>query len=646
MPKKKSRVARRKSQSAQKPPSSSKIDLLREYVRAEGVGFLNDPNINSVGIGYKLENGVPTNRLAVQFTVDRKLDHPELEAIGSNPIPPSVKWKGEEIPTDVIERKYEPSYRVVRPEAKDVRKQRLGTLVAGISISHPKGTAGTLGLIVYDSGTGRPCVLSNWHVLHTPDGKLGDYVVQPGPFDDNRVDQNHAGVLIRSHLGVAGDCAIARIQDRDCDLRVLDLGVEVGQLARPELGDRVVKSGRTTAVTYGVVRRVDTVTKIDYGGSVGVQQIGGFEIGPDPKRPARNRQISMGGDSGSAWLVEKNGEPSQVMVGLHFAGESEGDPDDHAMACYAHSVFEKLEIQLDEAKATNISVEELKPAGYVSTFLNDSVEIPTPELSTKQKGDTVKVEGSHLIPYVHFSVCLSRSHRMAHFVAWNIDGSQLKTYGRKGLKFDFDPRAPEEFQIGDDLYSDNKLDRGHIARRADLVWGPATEAKSGNRDSFYFTNITPQHQAFNQSERHGLWGMLENAIFEDMSVDRLRLCVMGGPLFKTNDPLYRGVRIPRDFWKLITFVDADDGNAIKLKAYVLTQKDLLNDLEALDLDPFRLYQVSLGTLGELTKFSFARLRKFDTFAPESLKPELLGGKLELAIARGAREVLSRADLVI
>src|SRR5205814_10719901 len=103
--------------------------------------------------------------------------------------------------------------------------------------------------------------------------------------------------------------------------------------------------------------------------------------------------------------------------------------------------------------------------------------------------------------------------------------------------------------------------------------------------------ITPQHQAFNQSERHGLWGRLENAIFEDVDVDNLRVSVMGGPLFRDNDIHFRGIFIPRAFWKLIALVDSADGNT-KVKAFVLTQDDLLDDIEALELDEFRLFQVS------------------------------------------------------
>ena len=365
MPRKAKSEARTK-RVANTAPDPKRMKLLRDYVRSEGVKYLNDPNINSVGVGYKIKDGNRTNELSIQFTVDKKADRPEeVGTVSSTAIPKTVQWKGTEIPTDVIERKFYPAYKIVKPEAKTDRKQRLSTLVPGISVSHPSGTAGTLGLIVYEQQTGQPCMLSNWHVLETPAGNLGDFVVQPGPFDDNRIDQNHAGILIRSHLGVAGDCAIARIQDRDCDPTVLDLNVEVSELARPELGDHVVKSGRTTSVTYGIVRRVDTVTKVDYEGDVGVRRIGGFEIGPDPDRPAADSQISMGGDSGSAWLIENNGKASKTMIGLHFAGESEGDPDDHAMACYAHSVFEKLEIGLvPPPAAPEIAIENTQPAGY------------------------------------------------------------------------------------------------------------------------------------------------------------------------------------------------------------------------------------------------------------------------------------------
>src|SRR3954463_13537868 len=121
------------------------------------------------------------------------------------------------------------------------------------------------------------------------------------------------------------------------------------------------------------------------------------------------------------------------------------------------------------------------------------------------------------------------------------------------------------------LYAQNQLDRGHIARRADLLCGTREQAQQANSDSFCFTNITPQLAGFNQSRQHGLWGELEDAIYEDVDVDDLRISVFGGPIFKDTDFAYRNVPVPRSFWKLIAYVEAGTLNA---KAFVLTQDDL------------------------------------------------------------------------
>ena len=176
--------AAKRRRTAKKRARKKGVDMekLHAIVQARAQGFLRDPNITSIGIGYKHENDQPTNKLAIQFTVRKKIDEDQPEAIaklGTTIIPKSIEVDGQEIPTDVIEREYKPAYQLVAEMQKDVRKQRLATLQPGISVSHPSGTAGTLGLIVFDTHTGAACMLSNWHVLNTPEGKLGDTVVQP-----------------------------------------------------------------------------------------------------------------------------------------------------------------------------------------------------------------------------------------------------------------------------------------------------------------------------------------------------------------------------------------------------------------------------------------------------------------------------------
>jgi endonuclease G len=220
-----------------------------------------------------------------------------------------------------------------------------------------------------------------------------------------------------------------------------------------------------------------------------------------------------------------------------------------------------------------------------------------------------------VIDYTHFSLAQSKSRRFAFWVAWNIDGGDLKSINRTGIPFVLDRRIPAEFQVGDELYRGNRLDRGHLARRADLLWGPKAVAERANVDSFFFTNITPQMDDFNQSMRQGLWGRLEDAVLSDVDVDDLKVSVYGGPVFQSDDRVFRGVALPREYWKVIAFVSA---GTLTARAFVLTQN--LNQLESLDLDEFRVFQVRLDEVERRCGFTFpAALRAADTLVvPESL----------------------------
>jgi endonuclease G len=603
-------------------------------VRQVADEYLRDPNITSVGIGLKTVEGKPTDELALQFTVGKKVGLENLESVTSRPIPESIDVNGLTLPTDVVERDFQTHPVAVETDVKSDRKRRLDPMVPGVSIGNIHSTAGTLGCLVKENAGGETRVLSNWHVLHGDDGNLGDPVSQPGPYDDNRAAENVCGKLVRSFLGLAGDCAIASIDGRAATDEILDLVVGVRQIGDPELGDLVVKSGRTTAVTYGTVTRIHTITKIAYG-KAGEHQIGSFEIGPDPDHLAENGEISMPGDSGSVWMaVGDGGKTSDMMLGLHFAGETV-EPAEYALACYSSSVFEKLEISpLAPAAANEAVVVTPGAGGFDPKFLPDGHVLDAPQAISSQVSDDYAATeaGKQVRDYTHFSLAMSASRRFCRWVAWNIDGSAIQKLSRVGVSFVLDDAYKPELQVGEDVYADNDLDRGHIARRADLVWGSAKEADQANRDSFFFTNITPQADNFNQSGKNGLWGELENAIFADAKVDALRLSLFGGPLFKDTDLPYRNVLVPRSFWKAIAYVE--DGT-LKAKAYVLTQDNLEAKVESLGLEEFNLYQLTLKELSTMAGLDFGALTAADTM---KTGVESLG---EPAV----RKVESRSELV-
>ncbi|GAB97642.1 DNA/RNA endonuclease G (NUC1)/pimeloyl-ACP methyl ester carboxylesterase [Kineosphaera limosa] len=253
-----------------------------------------------------------------------------------------------------------------------------------------------------------------------------------------------------------------------------------------------------------------------------------------------------------------------------------------------------------------------KGTGYDPAFLG--LDLPAP---TSAHDDAVLLDGSPWLPYQHFSVMLSSTRRLARQVAWTIDAATLQDLPRSGLRFRADPRIDEDLQVLDDVYAANRLDRGHLARRADLLWGTVAQARRANSDSFYFTNITPQMDTFNQSGKAGDWGLLENSLLEYVRQTPLpRVAVFGGPVLADDDPAYRGVAVPLSFWKVLAYRVED---ALTCKAFLVTQS--LAGLEPFGLDDqYLIHGLPLRELEERTGLGFADVLHDASRAPAGLRP--------------------------
>ncbi|GAB3023539.1 hypothetical protein GCM10011376_34820 [Nocardioides flavus (ex Wang et al. 2016)] len=220
--------------------------------------------------------------------------------------------------------------------------------------------------------------------------------------------------------------------------------------------------------------------------------------------------------------------------------------------------------------------------------------------------------GSLVLDYTHFTLQMHPTRRLASWVTWNVDGLTLfsgDSISRSGERFRADPRLPESEQTLDEAYDGNELDRGHVARRSDLLWGTLADARQASSDSFFFTNITPQHQDFNQSGRGGAWGLLENAVLALEGLEDRRLSLFAGPVLREEDPVYRGiVQLPREHWKVVVYrVDGEP----RFRCFVLSQD--LDGIARIDfLEEFDTYLVPLAMLEERTGLTFDSLRTLTT----------------------------------
>jgi hypothetical protein len=274
-----------------------------------------------VGIAEKIRGNQPTGRLALTFYVPKKL--PLAEIPGSELIPPVAPQSisgGHVIPTDVV------ALGRLRPHANVARQP----IQPGFSIGHIQAPAGTLGAIVTDAA-GRPQVLSNSHVLaNSGRAKIGDKVLYPGQFDGGTAPRDVVGRLVRFRKFRAGgkfvndvDCAVASIdphRQSEVTPKIKGLGAPQG-ITKPRRGMRVVKAGRASGITTGIIRDVHLSFWMHYEG------IG--EVG------FRNQVLctryAAPGDSGALVLEEG----TMKAVGLHFAGAERG------------SVFNPIEKVLD-----------------------------------------------------------------------------------------------------------------------------------------------------------------------------------------------------------------------------------------------------------------------------------------------------------
>lgn len=245
--------------------------------------------------------------------------------------------------------------------------------------------------------------------------------------------------------------------------------------------------------------------------------------------------------------------------------------------------------------------------GYDEGHLGEFV-VPLPAAGSNAD-DVVPVGGDAegRLDYEHFSIVMSQSRRLALFTGVNIDGAASVSVPRGGDPWALDGRIPADAQAGEELYANNDFDRGHLVRREDPNWGPS--AATANRDTFHFTNCSPQLSAYNQT----IWLQLEDYILGGTRRWRERASVFTGPVFRADDPVYRGVAIPLAYWKVVAFVH-DDGRP-SATAYMIDH-DVDLDRVSLLFGAFKTYQRSIAAIARLTGLDFGDLVARDGFSNE------------------------------
>jgi len=286
--------------------------------------LLGTKNIVAVGVGEKVTDGKGTGRLALRFYVRRKVKLNKLKASEAVPpaVHPALAQTNAVVPTDVIV----------------LGQLRLDAAIKpGDSLGNIRVSAGTFGALVRHNRQLE--VLSNSHILaRSGKGRKGDKILSPAKDDGGKAPDDVVALLTRFLKFVVGgafvnkaDCAVAApVAGRLQDFRsaIPGVGVPKGTIA-PKRGMKIVKVGRTTGKTTGVIEDIHFRVVFPY---PGVGKVGYVD-------QVLCSRYSAPGDSGSLVLDKQ----TKRAVGLHFASAPEG------------SVFSPIENVLKALRVTLVT---------------------------------------------------------------------------------------------------------------------------------------------------------------------------------------------------------------------------------------------------------------------------------------------------
>lgn len=128
-------------------------------------------------------------------------------------------------------------------------------------------------------------------------------------------------------------------------------------------------------------------------------------------------------------------------------------------------------------------------------------------------------QAEQLIEHVGYTVSYNPSWRIPNWVAYVLTKEEVQGDEERSNHFRPDPMVKGDPVVTKD-YSKSGYDRGHMAPAADMKW-----SEQAMRESFYMTNICPQHHSNNAGD----WKDLEELV-RDLASRYDSIYVVCGPL--------------------------------------------------------------------------------------------------------------------
>jgi len=161
--------------------------------------------------------------------------------------------------------------------------------------------------------------------------------------------------------------------------------------------------------------------------------------------------------------------------------------------------------------------------------------------------------GETITSHTGFALCYQEEYEQASWVAYELTANETVSITSRTNKFIPDPSIRTGSATQAD-YAGSGFDRGHLAPAADMGWSIQTM-----KESFYFSNMSPQLPAFNR----GIWKKTEEQV-RNWAREYGSLYIATGPVLEKGIPLIgpNKVGIPNYYYKALLRCSPSDTSAI------------------------------------------------------------------------------------
>lgn len=189
-----------------------------------------------------------------------------------------------------------------------------------------------------------------------------------------------------------------------------------------------------------------------------------------------------------------------------------------------------------------------------------------------------------IIRHSGYTVSYNKDLKIPNWVSYELTREETKGKEKRGNRFIADPLVTGPIATNAD-YTRSGYDKGHMAPAADMKWSP-----EAMKESFYFSNMCPQHPQLN---RRG-WKNLEEKIRNWAIADSAIIIICGPIIEKQPKTIGKNkVAVPQRFFKVVLSPFAKPIRAIGF---------LFNNEQA--VEPLSLYVVTVDSIESLTNMDF------------------------------------------